>query len=86
MSAPVCAKYANSTDIGPNIINTKMSPNAMYFNPMPPVYRKLDDKPPKNTRAKCSILAGLSIDRKVKPDIEAIYKIAPNETTCKRID
>lgn len=34
---PVCAMYANSTDIGPNRTRMSRSPSAIYLSPMPPV-------------------------------------------------
>lgn len=58
----------------------------MYLKPMPPVYRKLDDKPQKYKNAKCSGLAGHRADSKMKPAQLIVYKRAPNVVICEMND
>lgn len=44
---PVCDMYEKMTEIGPKMMRMMRSPRAMYLSPMPPVYKKDDESPPK---------------------------------------
>lgn len=75
---PVVAKNAYNIEMGPKMLNTSRSPSAMYLKPMPPVYRKLDDRPQKYRNARCSCLAGHTADSKMNPAQLIVYSRAPN--------
>lgn len=64
---PDWLRYENMTVSGPNVKNISKSPKAIYFSPRPPVYRKLEDSPPKYMRARCSIFAGEMIVKMKHP-------------------